>query len=83
MGGQIVHDDDVARAQGRRQHLLAPGSEDVAVRVAKALWEAGIYSPAVKAPSVPVGDARIRVVVTSMHSKADLDRLLGAISHAL
>lgn len=59
------------------------GSEDVAVRVAKALWEEGIYSPAVKAPSVPVGDARIRVVVTSMHSKADVDRILRAISAAL
>ena len=31
VGGQIVHDDDVTRAQGRRQHLLAPGSEDLAV----------------------------------------------------
>ncbi len=55
-------------------------SEDDAVRVSKSLWDAGIYAPAVKHPSVPVGDARIRVVVTGMHSKADLDRLIEAIS---
>lgn len=31
VGRQIVHDDDVIPAQGRRQHLLAPGPEDLAV----------------------------------------------------
>ena len=31
MGGQVVHDDDVARTQGRGQHLLAPGPEGLAV----------------------------------------------------
>lgn len=59
------------------------GSEAEAVRVAKRLWDAGIFAPAVKFPSVPLGDERIRVVVTAMHSKADLDRLVEAISRAL
>src|SRR5665213_1723619 len=31
VGGQIVHDDEVARAQGWRQHLLDPGQEAFAV----------------------------------------------------
>jgi len=31
VGGQIVHDDDVAWAQGRRQHLLDPGEEALSV----------------------------------------------------
>ena len=31
MAGQIVHDDDVAWAQGRRQHLLDPGEEALSV----------------------------------------------------
>src|SRR5690348_722195 len=31
VGGQIVHDDDVAGTQGRCQHLLAPGSKDLAI----------------------------------------------------
>jgi hypothetical protein len=31
VGGQIVHDDDVARAQGWRQHLLDLGQEGFSV----------------------------------------------------
>src|SRR5665213_4272393 len=31
VGGQIVHDDDGAWAQGRRQHLLDPGEEALSV----------------------------------------------------
>ena len=31
VGRQIVHDDDIARPQGRRQHLFAPGEEDLAI----------------------------------------------------
>src|SRR3546814_2506541 len=31
VGRQIVHDDDVARPQGRRQHLLDPGQEALSV----------------------------------------------------
>src|SRR5476649_2105077 len=31
VGGQIVHDDDVAWAQGWRQHLLDPGEEALSV----------------------------------------------------
>lgn len=31
VGWQIVHDDDVARPHGWRQHLFAPGEEDLAI----------------------------------------------------
>lgn len=58
------------------------GSDEATIRVSKALWEAGIYAPTMKPPAVPPGDARIRLVVTSMHSKADLDRVVEAIDRA-
>jgi glycine C-acetyltransferase len=38
------------------------------------LYEAGVYSPPVRFPTVPEGKARLRAMVSATHKRADLDR---------
>jgi 8-amino-7-oxononanoate synthase len=62
---------------------LMIGEADEAVAVSDALWECGIWVPAIRPPTVPAGSARLRVTLSAAHSEADVDRLvssLGAIA---
>ncbi len=52
------------------------GSEEKALHLAKVLWEAGIYAPAIRPPTVPKGTSRIRFSVTSDHTEQDIDRVI-------
>jgi len=47
-----------------------------AVSFAERLQENGIYAPAIRPPTVPNGESRIRLTVTSDHSKKQIDTLL-------
>ncbi len=58
------------------------GSSEQTMALAQRLWDAGVYAPGIRPPTVPVGQARIRTSVTSRHTAADLDqaaRLFGEI----
>jgi 7-keto-8-aminopelargonate synthetase-like enzyme len=46
------------------------------------LLELGVYAPAIRPPTVPKETSRIRVTVTSEHSRAHLDRALAAFKQA-
>jgi glycine C-acetyltransferase len=50
----------------------------LAVDMARALLDEGVYVIGFSFPVVPKGQARIRVQISAAHSKADLDRALGA-----
>lgn len=47
-----------------------------AVRFSEMLQEKGIYAPAIRPPTVPEGESRIRLTVTSDHSANEIDYLL-------
>lgn len=49
-----------------------------AILFAKRLQEVGIYAPAIRPPTVPVGKSRIRLTVTSDHDSEEIDALLKA-----
>jgi 8-amino-7-oxononanoate synthase len=52
------------------------------VALADRLLELGLYAPAIRPPTVPKDTSRIRVTVTSEHSRAHLDRALAAFKQA-
>jgi 8-amino-7-oxononanoate synthase len=56
------------------------GTEQAALDASSALLEAGLWVPAIRPPTVPVGTSRLRVTLSAAHSDTDVDRLLEALS---
>jgi 8-amino-7-oxononanoate synthase len=59
---------------------LIIGEAAEAVAVSGALWERGIWVPAIRPPTVPRGSARLRITLSSTHSNADIDRLIATLA---
>ena len=58
------------------EHPIVPimlGDAALAAKMAAALLDRGLYVVAFSYPVVPMGEARIRVQVSAVHSRADLD----------
>jgi glycine C-acetyltransferase/8-amino-7-oxononanoate synthase len=58
------------------------GDAVIASKMADRLFESGIYAPAIRPPTVPRQSSRIRVTVTSEHSRGHLDTVLAAFGQA-
>lgn len=58
---------------------LIVGDNAAAVALAQALWERGLWVPAIRPPTVPKGTARLRISVSAAHEAADIDRLVDAL----
>lgn len=56
------------------------GSTQRARRVAADLLGKGILAPAIRPPTVPEGTARLRLSVCALHTNAQIDGLVGALS---
>ncbi|WP_438272980.1 8-amino-7-oxononanoate synthase [Virgibacillus dokdonensis] len=54
------------------------GEQQLALEFAKELEEKGIYAPAIRPPTVPNGESRIRLTVTASHSMQEIDDVLHA-----
>lgn len=54
------------------------GEPDEAMRFASALMERGVYTPAVRPPSVPAGKCRIRASIMATHEKAHIEKAIKA-----
>ncbi|HJV27782.1 MAG TPA: 8-amino-7-oxononanoate synthase [Aromatoleum sp.] len=55
------------------------GDNAEALAVARALWDEGIWVPAIRPPTVPAGTARLRISLSAAHSVADVERLAAAL----
>lgn len=51
-----------------------------AMRWQQSLWEMGFWVPAIRPPTIPEGTARLRVSLSAVHSLADIDALLSALT---
>jgi glycine C-acetyltransferase len=56
------------------------GAEDKAQRLAARLFEEGVFATSVVYPTVPLGKARVRTIVTSEHTRGDLQQCLDAFA---
>ena len=50
-----------------------------ALGLAAALWERGIWAPAIRPPTVPEGTARLRLSLTALHTEQQIDALARAL----
>ncbi len=55
------------------------GDEMRAAKFADELFKLGVFVPAVRWPAVPIGQARVRVTVTSLHERNHLDKFLNIL----
>jgi len=60
------------------QPLILGGNAE-ALEMAAALRERGLWVPAIRPPTVPVGTARLRITLSAAHTEAEVDRLLDAL----
>jgi 8-amino-7-oxononanoate synthase len=58
---------------------LIVGENDAAVALAGALWEVGLWVPAIRPPTVPKGTARLRISVSAAHTEGDIARLVDVL----
>lgn len=63
------------------QPLIVGGNAEV-MRLAAALEREGIRVPGIRPPTVPKGEARLRVTLCATHASTDVDRLLLALERA-
>jgi len=56
------------------------GEAPLAQKFSRALLERGVFAMSIGFPTVPQGKARIRVMISAAHSRADLDRGLAAFA---
>ncbi|KMQ75704.1 8-amino-7-oxononanoate synthase [Marinobacter subterrani] len=56
------------------------GDNPTALALSQALEDRGLLVSAIRPPTVPVGEARLRVTFSAGHSREDLDCLLNALS---
>jgi 8-amino-7-oxononanoate synthase len=59
------------------------GDSAPALAVSVHLQQAGFYVPAIRPPTVPLSQARLRVALSVLHAESDIERLLDALAHAL
>ncbi|MFZ1246400.1 MAG: aminotransferase class I/II-fold pyridoxal phosphate-dependent enzyme, partial [Azonexus sp.] len=58
---------------------LIVGENEATVTLSKALWERGLWVPAIRPPTVPKGTARLRISVSAAHTEADIAQLITAL----
>ena len=56
------------------------GSEQAALTASAALLHEGLWVPAIRPPTVPVGTSRLRVTLSAAHSDEEVSRLLHALT---
>ena len=59
------------------------GSNEDTLAVSQYLYEAGIIGTAIRPPTVPIGESRIRLTVTAAHNKKQIDYVCQSLHNAM
>lgn len=59
---------------------LVLGDEGAALRAAESLLALGVFVPAIRPPTVPVGTSRLRITLSAAHTDAMVSQLLDALA---
>jgi 8-amino-7-oxononanoate synthase len=59
------------------------GTSTAALAAARHLEAGGFFVPAIRAPTVPAGKARLRVTLSAAHEEGDVEALLNALARAI
>ncbi|HVP70697.1 MAG TPA: 8-amino-7-oxononanoate synthase [Gemmatimonadaceae bacterium] len=59
---------------------LVVGQAATAVALSEALWARGLWVPAIRPPTVPVGSARLRISLTASHTFGEVDALIDGLA---
>ena len=58
---------------------IGAGAEERAVAASRSLLERGFHVTAIRPPTVPVGESRLRITVSAAHSRRDVSELVSAL----
>lgn len=61
---------------------VVTGGAEETLRLASFLMESGFYAPAIRPPTVPENECRLRLTVSALHTSADIDALLDVFRKA-
>ena len=81
---QLDRELSLARWQRLRSHtaiqpiIIGPNHE--AMRIGAALYEQGLWVPAIRPPTVPVGTARLRITLSAAHTIDEVAQLTAALN---
>lgn len=76
-----LKEKDIAVSNSQSQIIpVITGEEQYTVKLSKKLFSHGIFAPAIRFPTVPEGQARIRISLTAGHNEADIEKLLEVLS---
>jgi 8-amino-7-oxononanoate synthase len=56
------------------------GANDEAMRIGASLYEQGLWVPAIRPPTVPLGTARLRVTLSAAHTREQVAQVCAAIN---
>lgn len=79
--GAQRHGFELLPSESPIQPLLC-GSDASALAMAAALEQQGYWVAAIRPPTVPEGQARLRITLSALHADADIDGLLDAVRWA-
>jgi 8-amino-7-oxononanoate synthase len=61
--------------------VVIGGSEET-LKLASYLMESGFYAPAIRPPTVPENECRLRLTVSALHTRADIEALMDVFRKA-
>ncbi len=72
---------EVMPSQSPIQPIMVGGNEE-ALALSQALEQQGVLVTAIRPPTVPEGQARLRVTLSAAHTLAQVEQLLSALAHS-